>query len=76
MEIKTWSESTDVVVPERSRDRATVVIIDAGTTAQVIVVEQEEGLQLGSRFSHQGLVWQITGRRPHGRALVAEPVEV
>jgi hypothetical protein len=76
VEIKTWSESADEVVPERFRSRASVIIIDSGTTAQVIVVEQEEGLQVGSRFSHQGLVWQITGHRPHGRALVAEPVEV
>jgi hypothetical protein len=52
------------------------VIVDTGTAARVIVIEQDERLQVGSRFSHRGLMWQITGRRPHGRALVAEPVEV
>ena len=76
MEINTWSESADGVVPERSRGRATVVIIDTGTTARVIVLEPEERLRVGSRFSHQGLMWRIIGRRPHGRAMVAEPVEV
>lgn len=76
MEIKTLSASNDSAAPERCRSRANVVIVDTGTAARVIVIEQDERLQVGSRFSHQGLMWQITGRRPHGRAFVAEPVEV
>ena len=55
-------------------DRRLVVIADTGDSATIIVVPSDRGLDLGSRISHHGGTWRITGRRPLSRAFIAEPV--
>ena len=55
-----------------ARAVGSIVIMDSGDAASVVVVERE--LPVGWRFRHRGVEWLITGRRPAGRALVAEPI--
>jgi hypothetical protein len=55
-----------------ARAVGSIVIMDSGDAASVVVVERE--LPVGWRFRHGGIEWLITGRRPSGPALVAEPI--
>jgi hypothetical protein len=50
-----------------------LVIADRGSAAEVLLVQSDHELTVGSCFSHLGVEWRIIGRRPHGRALVAVP---
>ena len=67
------TESRRACLP-RSATRETIVIADSGDTAAVIVLHTDRMLGVGSTFLHNGSMWQITGRRPHSRALIASPV--
>ena len=50
-----------------------LVIVDSGHHAQLIFVDATCACRVGDRFKYAGTTWQITGRRPHAKALVAEP---
>jgi len=51
-----------------------VVIADSGDSAVVIVLHTDRFLDIGSTFQYGGATWQVTGRRPYSRALIASPV--
>lgn len=53
--------------------RATVVIADSGTMAEVLVFSPEEQIAKGGEFHYRGTTWIITGTRRDSGILVAEP---
>jgi hypothetical protein len=53
--------------------RPTVVIVDSGADAEVLVFPPGERVGKGTRFHYRGTTWVITGRRRDSRVLVAEP---
>ncbi len=73
MELNPGPHPRGAVSASGARRRATVVIADAGTVAQVIVVETDLPLSLGSRFHHCGTHWRVVGRRHDSRVMVALP---
>ena len=68
LEAKDGSDRIDI------RDgRATVVIADSGTAAEVLVFPPGESLERGVRFRYRGTIWIITGAHRDSGLLVAEP---
>lgn len=60
--------------PSTKRGRqGRVVILDAGRDARVEILPMPDGATLGTRFSHAGTSWTVTGLRTHARVLIAEP---
>lgn len=57
--------------PRPSICRPTVVILDCGDRAEVVVCR--DGVVVGSRLFHRGRHWVITCERRHSRAVVARP---
>ncbi len=55
------------------RRRPRVVILDAGDSARVAVLELPESLDVGGRFCHFGTCWRVTGQRPGSRVFIAVP---
>lgn len=53
--------------------RVTVVIVDYGATAEVLVFSPEEEIAEGGEFHYRGTTWIITGTRRDSGILVAEP---
>jgi hypothetical protein len=53
--------------------RVTVVIADAGATAEVLVFSPDEPIARGAEFHYRGTMWVITGARRDSGILVAEP---
>lgn len=53
--------------------RETVVIVDAGATAEVLLFSPDEQIAEGGTFRHRGTTWVITGARRDSGILVAEP---
>lgn len=53
--------------------RVTVVIVDSGTTAEVLVFSPDEPIARGGEFNYRGTTWVITGARRDSGILVAEP---
>jgi hypothetical protein len=51
----------------------TVVIVDSGTTAEVLVFSPDEPIARGGEFNYRGTTWVITGARRDSGILVAEP---
>jgi hypothetical protein len=58
----------------RVEARPTVVVADSGDHAGLVLLAPDQPATVGSRFDHQGRSWEIRGRRPYSRVLVAEPV--
>jgi hypothetical protein len=57
-----------------TRDRRpTVVIVDSGAEAEVLVFPPDDAVAEGTRFSYRGTTWVVIGRRRDSRVLVAEP---
>jgi len=52
-----------------------VVILGAGETARVEVVDLPDGSGVGDRFPFLGRTWRITGVRESSRVLFAESLE-
>jgi hypothetical protein len=59
--------------PEQPRSRGRVVILDPDRNPRVEILPLPEGATLGTRFSHAGISWRVTGLRTHQRVLIAEP---
>ena len=57
----------------RRRARATVVIADSGTEAEVLIFAAGEAVAAGSEFRHRGTRWIVTGARRDSGVMVAEP---
>jgi hypothetical protein len=55
------------------RERPRVVILDAGDSARVAVLELPESIDVGGRFRHFGTWWRVTGQRPGSRVFIAVP---
>ena len=64
-----WGESDS----PRRRTRATVVIADSGTEAEVLVFAAGEDVAAGSEFRYRGTLWVVTGARRDSGVMVAEP---
>jgi hypothetical protein len=62
-------------VRSRSCEKPAAVIADDGLTATLVVLEATRSRSPGTRFHHRGRVWEIRGRRPGSKVLVARPVE-
>jgi len=60
--------------PAAREGRATVVIADSGTSAEVLVFPAVEPLGEGAEFHYGGTTWVITCARRDSGILVAEPV--
>ena len=58
----------------RRQGRATVVIADSGTDADVVVFPADELVAIGAEFHYRGTIWVISGARRDSGVLVAEPV--
>lgn len=54
--------------------RKTVVIADAGSRAEVVLIDATLSVLPGSCFNHAGRRWIIRGQRHDSRVLVAEPL--
>lgn len=54
--------------------RPAVVVTDAGDRASLVLLGPETAVAAGTRFRHQGRWWEIRGRRPDSRVLVADLV--
>jgi hypothetical protein len=50
-----------------------VVILDAGESPQVEILELPPSVTLGASFQYSGQSWQVTGLRTGQRVLIAEP---
>jgi len=53
--------------------RETVVIADAGATAEVLLFSPDEQIAQGGKFRYRGTTWVVTGARRDSGILVAEP---
>jgi len=65
--------SPDAWLPNPTR-RKTIVIADAGSRAEVVLLDATQPLHAGSCFDHAGRQWIIRGQRHQSRVLVAEPL--
>ncbi len=54
--------------------RATVVVADSGTSAEVLAFPPGWLIELGAEFEHDGATWVVTGVRRDSGIAVAEPV--
>jgi hypothetical protein len=54
--------------------RGTVVIVDAGADAELLVFPPEQSVGRGVEFDYRGTTWVITGAHRDSGVLVAEPV--
>jgi len=64
---------TPMAPPEQPRSRGRVVILDPEREPRVEILPLPESATLGTRFSHAGTSWRVTGLRTHERVLIAEP---
>lgn len=53
--------------------RPRVVILDAGESPRVEILELPTSATVGTSFRHCGQHWQVTGLRTSQRVLIAEP---
>jgi len=60
--------------PSAPTARPTLVIVDDGRRAELVVVPPPRRPAPGDRLRHRGVLWTITGRRACGRVLVAQPL--
>jgi hypothetical protein len=74
MDFKTSFEPTAVELLGSRQLRPPVVIADRGDTAWLVVLDPTTRPEIGTRFQHQGLTWEITRARGRERTWVAEPV--
>ncbi|MEJ2580123.1 MAG: hypothetical protein P8127_00560 [Acidobacteriota bacterium] len=58
----------------RSERRATVVVADSGTSAEVLAFPPGWLIELGAEFQHHGTTWVVTSVRRDSGIAVAEPV--
>lgn len=54
--------------------RPQLVIADDGANVELLVLPWSRRRAIGEPFEHRGRWWTITGCRPGGRTLVAEPL--
>ena len=59
--------------PAAREGRVTVVIVDSGASAEILVFPPGESVQRGAEFRYGGTKWIITGTRRDSGILVAEP---
>lgn len=55
--------------------RKRVVIVDDGSSVALALLDSAQPAAKGSRFTHRGRTWEISGSRQGSRVLVAEPVD-
>jgi hypothetical protein len=72
------NESVSVVGEKDSQmsitRRSTVVIADAGTSAELLLFSTDKRIRPGATFRHRGATWLVTERRRDSGILVAEPI--
>ncbi|MCG6950479.1 MAG: hypothetical protein LJE93_16325 [Acidobacteria bacterium] len=58
----------------RDLRRATVVVGDTGTSAEVLAFPPGRLVELGAEFQHHGMTWVVTSVQRDSGIAVAEPV--
>ena len=58
---------------QRQNAGSSMIVLDSGDSAKLVVVSCDEGVGRGSRFRYRGRWWVVTGDRRDSGVAVAEP---